>query len=186
MWTAYWETKKKKHILINADSYLGEDQLVALNAIKDKLKCYVVTDDLKNEINNLNENVKMLEEIESGLIRLGIQLKEQGNEEIEKLQNDLGKIEQNLNDLNKEYSILTAIDRNPNSKINDENNIKLAEMAFIQANENYNRATNTFTLYQKSEKLKSYLNVIRKSALIKLKSRVLDKTNNKISKNYKN
>ncbi len=173
--------EEKKHILENAESFLGEDQLVALNAIKDKLKSYVATDELRNEIDSLNQNVRKLEEIDAGLTRLGIQLKEQGNDEIEVLQNELSEIEQLLHDSNREYNILIAVDRDSNSKVNDENNIKLAAAALNLAKENFNKATNTFTLYQKSEKVKQYLDIIRKSALEKLKLRVLTKTNSKIN-----
>lgn len=173
--------EEKKHIEVNAESYLGEDQLVALNAIKDKIKGYVATDDLSLEIDNLNTNVKKLDDIEAGLIRLGIQLKEQGNDEVEKFQNDLKAIDSKLQDIKNEYIILTAIDRASNGQINEENNIKLAEAAFTLAKENFNKATDTFSLYQKSEKVKQYLNIIRASALEKLKLRVLDKTNRKIS-----
>lgn len=173
--------EEKKHILENAESFLGEDQLVALNAIKDKLKGYIETDELRLEIDSLNANVRKLEDIEAGLTRLGIQLKEQGNDEIEKLQDELAVIEKQLHDTNKEYGILTATDRASNSQINDENNIKLAEIAFNLAKENFNKATNTFSLYQKAEKVKQYLDIIRESALKKLKLRILDKTNSKIS-----
>lgn len=173
--------EEKKHIEENAESYLGEDQLVALNAIKDKIKGYVAIDDLILGIDRLNTNVKKLDDIEAGLIRLGIQLKEQGNDEVEKLQNDLKTIDSKLQDTKNEYGILTAIDRASNGQINDENNIKLAEAAFTLAKENFNKATDTFSLYQKSEKVKQYLDIIRASALEKLKLRVLDKTNRKIS-----
>lgn len=173
--------EEKKHILENAESFLGEDQLVALNAIKDKLKGYVETDELSIEIDSLNANVRKLEDIEAGLTRLGIQLKEQGNDEIDKLQDESAIIDKQLHDINKEYGILTATDRTSNNQINDENNIKLAEVAFYLAKENFNKATNTFSLYQKAEKVKQYLNIIRESALKKLKLRILDKTNSKIS-----
>lgn len=173
--------EEKRHIEENAESYLGEDQLVALNAIKDKIKGYVATDDLSLGIDSLNTNVKKLDDIEAGLIRLGIQLKEQGNDEVEKLQNDLKTIDSKLQDIKNEYGILTAIDRASNNQITDENNIKLAEAALTFARENYNKATNTFRLYQKSEKAKQYLDIIRASALEKLKIRILDKTNSKIS-----
>lgn len=172
---------EKKHIVENAESYLGEDQLVALNAIKDKIKGYVTTDEFSLEIDSLNTNVKKLDDIEAGLTRLGIQLKEQGNDEVEKLQDDLNAIDNQLRDIKNEYNILTAMDRTSNGQVNDENNIKLAEAAFNSAKENFNKATNTFILYQKSEKVKQYLDVIRASALKKLKLRILNKTNNKIA-----
>jgi DNA sulfur modification protein DndD len=172
--------EEKKHILDNAANFLGEDQLVALNAIKDKLKNYVVSDEFNSEIENLNENVRKLEDIDAGLTRLSIQLREQGNVEIDNLNNELDALENQLTEDNKEYKILTNTDKS-SSQINDENNIKLADIAYKQSQENYNKATNTFSLYQRAEKIKIYLDNIRDSALKKLKIRILNKTNSKIS-----
>ena len=51
-----------------------------------------------------------------GLRDWAIQLKEQGNDEIEVLQNELSEIEKLLHDSNREYNILIAVDRDSNSR----------------------------------------------------------------------
>jgi DNA sulfur modification protein DndD len=177
--------EEKKHILENAQNYLGNDQLVALNSIKDKLKSYVTSNELSDSINLLDSNTKTLEEVQSSLTRLSVQLEEQGNQEITSLEHEMNSLSQQLLEIDSELRILTSTDiRNP--QLDAENNIKLAEQEMLRSTENYNKATNTYVLYQKAEIIKRYLSEIQSGTLSKLKIRILERTNKKIEEIIQN
>lgn len=178
--------KERENILNNADHYLGQEELVALNAIKGSLKEIKVTNELSDSINNLEEISSTLRELENDYRLLEEEMVNKGNEEIADIQNNLQKIDVEIKKLQNEVLLLETKDFTVNAGLDKDNNIYLAEKAFEEAKENYLRAIGTYEFTMKAEKIKDYLKEIRNNALESLKKRVIEETNNKISNIIKN
>lgn len=178
--------EERKRILCNAEQYLGQEELVALNAIKSSLREYSASDEIKNNIAEL----KKMAEKKQGLIqqsrRLEAEIAESKGEEAAKIQETLREIKTEIDDLVIEQKRISTKETSSMSNLNNENNIYLAKKAREESKEQYLKAIGTYEFTQKAEKVKGYLYDIKESALIKLKEHVLEDTNQKISNIIKN
>lgn len=171
--------EEKEAILKRADNYLGEDDLNAINAIKDKLRNYQTNDSLSNSLKQMVTLKEDIQSIQSALDRLVLSLDEEAVHEAESIAAEQSNIKQRMLEYIRERDMLVAPPGVPNAS--EQNNIALAEKAWQDAEENLLRATGTYEYTQKANKLISYINSIRWSALQKLKNSILKKTNEKIA-----
>ena len=169
---------EKQNILDNAEGYLGEDDLVAINAIKDRIRNRQSDDELNMAVSNMNSAKADLEVIESTLERLVLQLDDVASQEVEAIEAELKSLAIEISSLERTKELLSA----PAGAVgaNDQNNIYLANKAHEEAKANYNIALGTFEYTTKADKLISYLKSIRNATLGKLKKTVIQKTNEKV------
>lgn len=172
--------EEKEAILKRADNYLGEDDLSAINAIKDKLRNYHKSDDLAIALEQMITLKEAIQSIQSALDRLVLRLDEEAIREAESNGAEQTSIKQRILDLERERNILIAPFGRPNAS--EQNNIAIAEKAWKEAEENLLRATGTYDYTRKTNKLISYIKNIRSSALQKLKDSIVQKTNEKVAK----
>jgi len=171
---------EKEAILRRADNYLGEDDLSAINAIKDKIRNYQVNDELKDAINQMVSLKESIQGIQSALDRLVLNLNEEAGREANEISDEQTVIKQRISDLERDRNILEAPIGATNAS--EQNNLALAEKAGKEAEENYTRASGTYEYTQKSNKLISYIKETRTLALQKLKTSIIEKTNEKVAK----
>lgn len=169
---------EKDAILSNAEEYLGEEDLVAINAIKDRIRNYEVSDELQEAVKDMVRTKDALDDISGELQRLTLQLNGEDQQRIKHIDDELQKVEAQIAELEREEKILTTTVRGP--EINENNNIPLAEKAYEEARANYNTAVGTYAYTQKADKLTAYLAEIRSSTLAKLKATIVEKTNEKV------
>jgi hypothetical protein len=170
---------EKQAILKRADNYLGEDDLNAINAIKDKLRNYKINDTLLNSVQHMVVIKENIQNIQSAMDRLILQLDEEAIHEAELIANSQSTIKQDLLELEKERNVLIAPIGSPN--ITEQNNIAMAEKVWKEAQDNLLRATGTYEYTQKANRLNSYIKSIRLLTLQKLKDDIVKKTNEKIA-----
>lgn len=178
--------EERKRILCNAEQYLGQEELVALNAIKSSLREYSASDEIKNNIVELKKMAEKKQELIQQSRRLEAEIAESKGEEAAKIQETLREIKTEIDDLVIEQKRISTKETSSMSDLNNENNIYLAKKAWEESKAQYSRAIGTYEFTQKAEKVKGYLYDIKESALIKLKEHVLEETNQKISNIIKN
>lgn len=169
---------EKDAILSNAEEYLGEEDLVAINAIKDRIRNYEISDELPKAVEAMVGTKDTIEEISGALQRLTLQLNGEDQQKVKRIEDELQQVEMELADLERRKVILTASAGIP--EINENNNIPLAKKAYDEARANFNIALGTYEYTQKADKLKDYLAEIRSSTLAKLKATIVQKTNEKV------
>lgn len=169
---------EKDTILSNAEEYLGEEDLVAINAIKDRIRNYEVSDELQEAVKAMVRTKDTVEEISGALQRLTLQLNSEDQQKIKRIEGELRKVEIELDDLEQKEIILTTTAGIP--EVNESNNIPLAKKAYEEARANFNTALGTYEYTQKADKLTAYLAEIRSSTLDKLKATIVQKTNEKV------
>ncbi len=172
--------KEKEAILKRADNYLGEDDLSAINAIKDKLRNYNVSEDLSHAIEQMITFKDEIQHIHSALDRLVLRLDTEAMQKAEAISSEQSSIKGKTSSLEREKEILIAPMGTPNTS--EQNNIATAEKAWKEAEENLLRATGTYEYTQKAKRLIFYIENIRLLALQKLKDGIIQETNNKIAK----
>lgn len=171
---------EKGAILSNAEEYLGEEDLVAINAIKDRIRNYEVSDELQEAIKAMVMTKDTVEEISGALQRLTLQLNGEDQQKIKCIEDELRRVEIELDDLEQKENILTTTAGIP--EVNESNNIPLAKKAYEEARANFNTALGTYEYTQKADKLTAYLAEIRSSTLDKLKATIVQTTNEKVER----
>lgn len=169
---------EKSAILSNAEEYLGEEDLVAINAIKDRIRNYEVSDELQEAVKAMVRTKDTIEEISGALQRLTLQLNGEDQQKIKRIEEELRQVGTELGDLEQKEIILTTTAGIPG--INENTNIPLAKKAYEEARANFNTALGTYEYTQKADKLTAYLAEIRSSTLDKLKATIVQKTNEKV------
>ncbi len=169
---------EKACILENAEEYLGEEDLVAINAIKDRIRNYQLNNDLSDAIADMCSAKEDLEDIEGTMQRLTLQLNETAQREAEELDLKIKRTDRELDELKAKALELKAPTNAPGAT--DQNNIALAKKAFEDAEEKYNTAIGTYEFTKKAQLLKEYIDHIKAKTLLKLKKTIVQKTNDKI------
>jgi hypothetical protein len=165
-------------ILNRANSYLGEDDLSAINAIKDKLRNYRMNDNLKDAIKKMTLICENIQGYQSELDRLVLQLDEDAIRKATIIENEQMGLKQKISEIDRELNILCA----PLGAdvATDQNNIELAEKLYVETRDSYTRATGSYYYTMRALKLTKYLFNIKNIALNKLKKSIIAKTNEKI------
>lgn len=178
--------KERNTILLNANKYLGQEELVALNAIKSSLREYKVTDNLKNNIKELEECIEKTQELTQDKRSLEEEIADSNGENAIKVKEKIGLLEKEIEELEKEQNILNTKELSYITGLDKDNNIYLAKKAWEECREQYLRACGMVEFTQRAETMKGYLREIKDQALIKLKENVLEETNKKIANIIKN
>jgi hypothetical protein len=162
-----------------AAQYLGAEELVAINAIKNAIRSYQPDNELHQSIENMVRLRDEVQEIGGALLRLSNRLNAVDAERIEAIHTELKAIEQ------KEIDIIRGLKQlNSTSRSNDlteDNNIKLAKIAFEEAEKKFYELTGTYKFTRQADRLISYVQSIRRMALDNFKQTILQKTNEKIA-----
>lgn len=172
--------EEKQIILSRAENYLGEEDLSAINAIKDRLNNYILDNDLKDAYQQMLMLKEHLRKVRNALDRLALSLDDQANKEIQSIDKELISLQEDASIVEKDLRVLSA----PSSAVGatDQNNLYLARAAWEEANRNFLEATGTYEFTIKSEKLITYIKRIRQAAISRLKKTIIEKTNEKISR----
>lgn len=171
---------EKDTILLNAEEYLGEEDLVAINAIKDRIRNYQKSDELKETVSNMLKAKDGLDEINGALQRLALQLDGAAQQKVKQIDAEIQYLNLIISETEQRKKLLTAPSGTP--RITDQNNIHLAKKAYDEAFVNYHTALGTYEFTKKAERLIQYVNTTRLNALSKLKQTIVKKTNEKIEK----
>lgn len=172
--------EERDNILQNAEQYLGEEDLVAINAIKDRMRNYNVTEDLQEALRKMVEAKDDLESYREALARCSLQLDGEAQQEIEQIERKLDVIASRLSDLERNRAMLCAPASAPGAT--DQNNIALAQKAYDEAYRNYYTAAGTYEYTMKANRVIQYMLRVRQDTLSKLKATIVEKTNDKVEK----
>jgi DNA sulfur modification protein DndD len=174
--------QEKQSILSTADIYLGEDELVALNAIKDKLKSYNKESTLAADIETLRNLIDERDVVVGALAHITDELAAHGDAEAQEIKEAIENDLKALGELSERYEVLTCKNTTGKPKCNDKTNIKLATEAKDEALDSYEKATRSRSARIKTEKLKDYCKRVKQSTLDKLKASIIEDTNSEIAK----
>ncbi|MDR7871649.1 MAG: hypothetical protein RIN55_12500 [Tissierellaceae bacterium] len=174
--------EEKKAILDNAEKYLGQEELVALNAIKSSLREYELTEELKELLLRLDDLNVEIQELGLERNRIEAEVSINGSKEIIEIQSVISRLEQDVENLMIKINLLDTKDFILNTGLDRDTNIHLAKKSWEEANEAYLKASGTYEFTKKAETAQKYLNQIKSKALNKLKENIILKTNNKVSR----
>ncbi len=171
--------EQKASILANAAEYLGEEDLFAINAIKDRIRNYSTSDELASALEKMVRTKDGLDEVTGALERLALQLDGDALRESQDIDRKLSSLAIQIASLENQCRLLEAPGNTPGAT--EQNNIVLAKKAYDDAKMNYNTALGTYEYTQKADTLISYLESIRLLTLSKLKKTIVKKTNERIA-----
>lgn len=174
--------KERENILKNAEKYLGQEELIALNAIKGSLREYEKSESLNIAISSLRQAYERMQEIDLERRKLESEIAESGNEEVTVVQRRIEELEQEVEMLDSEIKVMEAREDTALTSINKSSNIYLAEKAYHEARSAFLELSGTYEFTKKAEKMQDYLRKIKERALIGLKTQIVEKANDKISK----
>ena len=172
--------EEKEAILTNAKKYLGQEQLVVLNAIKHTLREYESSDVIKRRLDELENLVDQLHKLENDLDRIELEVENRGNDEIAQIKDDIDALQENIRSLQSKCELLETKDYNTYPYLNENTNIEKAKKFWESAKENYLRETDTYEFTKKAESVKQYISKIKVKTLEKLKENILLEANRKI------
>lgn len=178
--------REKMIIRKNAEDYLGQEEFAVLNEIKSALKAYTVDSELKQEKQNLQKLMEEEQEVNNGLDRLAAMMTEKGNREIGEIRDTVAELESDIIRLKTECQKLSTTDYQNNPDLTEENNIHKALDAWRKAEEYYTKINGTYEFTRKAEKLKQYIQDVKKKTLQKLKKYFIQETNAKVQKIIRN
>jgi hypothetical protein len=144
------------------------------------LRNYQRSDSLDFALKQMIQLKDNIQNIDSALNRLVLQLDEEAMLEAESLAQQQTGIKQRVVDLDRELKVLLAPYGSPTTT--EQNNIATAEKVYNEALENLLRATGTYEYTQKAYKLIEYIKGIRSVTLQKLKDSIVIKTNEKVER----
>lgn len=173
---------EKRAILENAQKYLGQEQLVTLNAIKHTLRGYETSDVIGEKLAELGEIVDQLRKIRNDMERIATEAERSGNPEVSQIREEMGRLQQEIFHYEERLRRLETKDYVTYPDLSEDSNIEKARRFWENAKENYLRETDTYIFTKKAEKMIQYIDAVRESSLKKLKKNILDTSNEKIAK----
>lgn len=174
--------REREKILENAKLYLVGEQQGALNMIKSSLKEYEISEQLNQDIFQMRELNEKLEQIESGLNSLEIELSEKGNDELTKIRQHIDLLLIQVRELESQIEKMETTEYQMFRGLNEENNVNLALKAWEDEEDKYLKDIETYKFTKKADRMISYIKQIKGLALKKLKNNIMKETNEKIKK----
>ena len=171
---------EKEAILTNSKKYLGQEQLVVLNAIKHTLREYESSDVIDLNLKKLDYLVDQLQEVRNNLERIAFEAVSKGNDEITQIKEEMDILKMDISDLEYKCELLETKDYNTYPYLDETSNIEKAKRYWESAKENYLRETNTYEFTKKAESVKAYISKIKAKTLKKLKANIMLEANKKI------
>ena len=177
---------EKKCITENAGRYLGEDQIGVINAVKTAIAKKELEGSIKGEINKLKDSYLKRADINRQLISLRQKRVASGDDELEALEQEEKDLIKEIETLEEELDCLNTKDKVKLKKLSEDDNIFLCENQLNAIYLKLAEATNTMETSQKASKAKHYLKMIEKKSLEKIKERIVNETNDKLSQIIRN
>jgi DNA sulfur modification protein DndD len=174
--------KERQYILEKSEEFLADDQIGVINALKTAIRDRQYSEELSLEVSQLNEKINERRRIINDWDRLQTKRKESGDIELQKLQDQRELLQKSIRDNSEELNKITTKNRADLIHLRYIDNLYLCEEMLQEVEEKIAEATNTVELMHKSEKLKQYLAAIEKEALIRLKEKIKNETNDKLEK----
>lgn len=174
--------KERENILKNAEKYLGQEELVALNAIKSSLREYKKSEILDMAVANLEKAYIRIQELDLDISNLEFEIAENGNKEVAEIQKHINDLIQNVESMESSIRIMDAKEDVISSGMDKDTNVYLAEKAYIEARRVFLELSGAYEFTKKAEKMQMYLYEIKRRALAGLKEKVIRKANDKISR----
>lgn len=172
----------KNTLTERAKQFLGEDQIGIINSIKSAIRGVEVENYLIEKVNELSKLNHDNFNLKTQMSRLQQKRVDEGDLELENLKNKKEKIIEELNMLHEQLEELTTEDKEKLRSIFEKDNIFLCNKELEEAEEKLNQATDTVNLAKRKGIMENYIDTIASTALSKIKNRVIQKTNSKISK----
>lgn len=173
---------EKAYIIGKADEFLGEDQIGVINTIKSSIKGRVYNEELIEEVNALNSLIVKRDKLKSDWDRIQNQRTDEGDIELQNLELERNDLEVRLENVTEKLRTLTTNDKFEKEQLTYQENIPLCNDKLTDIEEKIAEATNTVTLLNNSEKLKRILTEIDNVTINKLKDRIKDETNEKLTR----
>ena len=174
-------TAERAAILRNAERYLGSEHQAVLNSVKSTLMDSVYDDRLKiklEEMGKLEEEKTTLaaryKDIDDKLIKAG-------GEQVEQLQGEIDNLNSTIGALDSQLNVIESKDESDLS-LNEENNLYKATKAAADYEAKIASTTKTNVALQKKQIVENLINKIRTEATKALKSEIIRKTNEKVSR----
>ena len=178
------DTESSRKVRERACQYLAEDEVGVLNSIKSDIANYCSRDiessllGLEDNLRQLRKSIRKRDNTETEISAIEKQRFEQGDSELESKQQKLENLESKLLNCEKE---LKDIERIPLSNPKDDTNcLKELDRLIRQAEDDVAEATNTVSLYKKTEIIREILSQARQQAREKLRKFIIDETNQRI------
>lgn len=172
---------EKNVILEKSEDFLGEDQIGVINAIKSSIKGRSFTEELGEEIKELNSLIIQRNTIKSDWDRLQNKRADAGDVELQNLEVKKNKLEVEIDQATERLRILTTREKYEKEQLDFEQNIPLCEEELAKIDAKISEATDTVNLVNSSEKLKEILINIESETIQKLKERIKEETNEKLA-----
>lgn len=177
---------EKKIIIERASTYLAEDQIGVINAIKQAVKDKKYTDELKNNLQFLTLKLAERQELKTEWDRLEFLLEEAGDTEIQGYNTEKIKLENELCEFNQELIKLLTEDKEKLKLLSWQENIYLCSMEVTSIDVKLSEASNTLNLSKRAKIVIGYLGNIENETLNILKEKIINQTNEKIKLIIKN
>lgn len=178
--------EQRSIILRNAEDYLGQEEFGVLNEIKSALREYEVDNELKQQRERLKLLIDKEQDVKNGLDRLATELAKKGNQEILQTKALMEELAGDIERLETECQKLSTTDYLNHPELTENNNINKAYEAWQEAKSIYERINGTYEFTRKAEKLKQYIQQVKKKALQKLKKYIIQETNAKVQEIIRN
>lgn len=174
-------TDEKNYILNKSEDYLGDDQIGVINLIKSSINLRSYNEEVNQKIEKLNKLIIRRNDLKSELDRIQTIRSEAGDIELQKLEIEKNELEQVIDSLIEKKRILTTNDKFEKQTINETENIPLCHEKLIKIREKIAEASDTVILLRNSEKFKNILTEVEQLTIKKLKERIKNETNEKLS-----
>lgn len=172
----------RRYILDKSEDFLAEDQIGVINAIKTAIRDRQYSEQLKIDVTGLSEKIQTKQRIVNDWDRLQTKRKESGDLELQKLENEKEQLQKEVDKYSDELHTITTKEKSELINLTYTRNLFLCEEKINEIEIKIAEATNTVELTYKSEKLKQYLSLIEKEALLRLKEKIKKETNEKLEK----
>lgn len=174
---------EREHIIEGAHRYLAQDQISIINQMKLALRstegdAQAFSDSVARLSGKLSDRQRLKTERE----RLEIERVDQGDDELERLQQELATARSDIDRLEAQLERLTTRDghRQRALRLSWESNLPQCETELGEREDRLSIATNTRTFKLKAEALKSLIDDVDRVSLDRLRERVRLRTNEKL------
>lgn len=171
--------KEKHHIIEVADSYLGEENIGFLNAMKENISGISSSKEFVKIIDNIMSNTENIITIQNKIDRIINSINDNGGTEVRKLNDKIYELKKRIDNLKNRKNIIESTS-NDDLKLNYKNNINKCNIMIKEVEEKYNEALGVKNYLETCNLLKRYITDISSKTLSKLKDKIIIQTNERI------
>lgn len=173
-------------IIARAETYLGDDEIGAMNAIKEAIRHSECDNGLGSSIERLESLIVEGHQMRMDWVRLQNQLEQSGHSEVGELRDELERIGTRRAQIADDLSYMCSEDQ---SRLNERPkqdgcylNIPWCQKERRALAQKEEEATNTVRLSRQAEKMKQYIQLIANEAFEEITKVIKEKTNAKLAK----